>query len=70
MGNIFFLDLGDLICPGQLCTATQGGLPVYRDEDHLTGQFAQTLAPALRTRLFQILRNARPAPKRDGRGDF
>jgi peptidoglycan/LPS O-acetylase OafA/YrhL len=58
IGNIYFLDLSDLICPGKLCPATQGGLLVYRDNDHLTGRFAETLAPTLRSRLFQLLRNA------------
>jgi hypothetical protein len=31
---------------------------VYRDENHLTGTFAEMLAPVVRTRLFQLLRSA------------
>jgi hypothetical protein len=34
---------------------------IYRDQDHMTGTFATTLAPILRTRLFGILRNAQAA---------
>jgi len=55
--NIYFLDMDDLICPGSFCPATQAGLPVYRDENHLTGTFAETLAPSLRARLFKLLGN-------------
>jgi peptidoglycan/LPS O-acetylase OafA/YrhL len=58
LANIYFLDLSDLICPGSSCPATQHGLLVYRDDNHLTGTFAETLAPTVRTRLFQLLRNA------------
>jgi peptidoglycan/LPS O-acetylase OafA/YrhL len=56
--NIYFLDMTDLICPGSSCPAKQHGLIVYRDDNHLTGSFAESLAPTLRTRLFQLLRNA------------
>jgi peptidoglycan/LPS O-acetylase OafA/YrhL len=56
--NIYFLDLSDLICPGSSCPAIQHGLIVYRDDNHLASTFAETLAPAVRARLFQLLRNA------------
>jgi peptidoglycan/LPS O-acetylase OafA/YrhL len=55
--NIYFLDMNDLICPGSSCPATQREVIVYRDENHLTGAFAEMLAPMVRTRLFQLLRN-------------
>jgi peptidoglycan/LPS O-acetylase OafA/YrhL len=58
LANIKFLDLSDLICPGKSCPATQGGLLVYRDDNHLTGTFAETLAPTVRARLFHLLRKA------------
>jgi peptidoglycan/LPS O-acetylase OafA/YrhL len=54
--NIHFLDLDDLICPGHLCPATQREIIVYRDDNHLTGTFAEALAPTVRARLFQLLR--------------
>jgi peptidoglycan/LPS O-acetylase OafA/YrhL len=59
LANIFFLDLSDLICPKDICPATQHGLLVYRDDNHLTISFAESLASPVRTRLFDLLRNAR-----------
>jgi len=56
--NIYFLDLSDLFCPGSTCPATQHGILVYQDDNHMTGMFAGTLAPTVRTRLFQLFRNA------------
>jgi peptidoglycan/LPS O-acetylase OafA/YrhL len=55
--NVSFLDLNDLICPGSSCPAMRHGLIIYRDDNHLASTFAETLAPALRTRLFEALRN-------------
>jgi peptidoglycan/LPS O-acetylase OafA/YrhL len=57
--GVWLLDLSDLICPGASCPAIQHGQLVFRDDNHLTGAFAETLAPALRTRLFATLRDAR-----------
>ena len=57
--GIRFLDLGDLICPGQTCPAMRDGQLVYRDDNHLTGRFAASLAPALQARLFELLGEAR-----------
>ena len=59
LAGVYFLDLTDLICPDQSCAATRNGLLVFRDDNHLTGAFAQTLAPALRPRLFELLRTPR-----------
>jgi peptidoglycan/LPS O-acetylase OafA/YrhL len=58
LANVYFLDLSDLICPARFCPATQHGLIVYRDENHLTATYAESLAPVIRMRLFQLLRNA------------
>ena len=55
--GISFLDLSDLICPGRSCPPMQHGVLVYRDDNHLTGTFAETLAPAMRARLFGLLRS-------------
>ena len=57
LSNIYFLDMTDQICPGHSCPAMRHGLIVYRDDNHLTGSFAESLAPVLRTRLFGLLRN-------------
>ncbi len=59
LANIYFLDMNDQICPGRLCPATQHGLLVYRDDNHLTGTFAESMAPTVQARLFQLLGNAR-----------
>jgi hypothetical protein len=55
--NISFLDLSDLFCRGNSCQSTQNGLLVYRDNNHVTGLFAETLAPAVRTRLGRLLQH-------------
>ena len=59
--NVQFVDLSDLICPGRSCPALQHGLYVYRDDNHLTGSFAATLAPAFQARLFPLLPRAQLA---------
>jgi hypothetical protein len=46
--------MNDLICPGIRCQAIREHWIVYRDKDHLTGAFAQSLAPMLEARLFQL----------------
>ncbi len=58
LANVHFLDLSDLICPGTSCPAILHGLVVYRDENHLAGKFAQSLAPMMRARLVQLLQSA------------
>ena len=45
--RIRFVDFSDHFCDEQLCYAVVGGAIVYFDRDHLTGQFARTLAPFL-----------------------
>jgi hypothetical protein len=42
-----FVDFTDHFCDQQRCYAAVGGAIVYYDFDHLTGQFARTLAPFL-----------------------
>jgi peptidoglycan/LPS O-acetylase OafA/YrhL len=56
--QIYFLDMNDLICPGKYCPATQDGAPIYRDLNHMTATFTETLAPAMRTRLSALLSGA------------
>ena len=56
--QIYFLDMDDLICPGKSCPATQHGVPIYRDLNHMTATFTETLAPAMRTRLSALLSGA------------
>ena len=56
--QIHFLDMDDLICPGRYCPATQDGVPIYRDLNHMTATFTETLAPALGLRLSALLGGA------------
>lgn len=41
------LDLTAGICPDDACEPVIGNVLVYRDDDHLTGSYARSLAPAL-----------------------
>ncbi|MFD0595872.1 SGNH hydrolase domain-containing protein [Catellatospora coxensis] len=40
------MDLSDGLCDAQWCYGFAGDVVVYRDSNHLTWQYAQTLAPA------------------------
>jgi hypothetical protein len=55
LSNVYYLDMDDLICPGESCPATRNGQIIYRDDNHLTGTYAESLAPVMQTRLVQIL---------------
>ncbi len=47
--NVKLLDLGDLVCPEGKCAAmTEGGVVVFRDSQHLTTTFVDTLVPEVR----------------------
>lgn len=63
LADIHFLDMNDLICPGKSCPATEHQVLIYRDENHLTGTYAQSLAPIVRTRLFRLLRRSQSASR-------
>jgi hypothetical protein len=58
LARVALLDLNDVICAGSVCPATRAGIPIYRDDNHLTGAFVETLAPVLRARLFAIIKRA------------
>lgn len=45
--NVEFVDLGPRVCPGGLCRAELDGRVTYRDNQHLSGSFAESLAPAM-----------------------
>lgn len=49
------LDLADLVCPDERCAArTKGGLVVFRDSQHLTLSFVNSLIPLVRERLITM----------------
>jgi peptidoglycan/LPS O-acetylase OafA/YrhL len=50
--NVKLIDMSDTICGSDSCATEQGDLIKYRDSDHLTSRYAQSLADPLRTQLF------------------
>jgi hypothetical protein len=45
--NVEFVDLGPHVCPDGLCRAELDGRVTYRDNQHLSGSFAESLAPEM-----------------------
>jgi hypothetical protein len=45
--NVRFLDLTDQMCDKTACWAVKKDMIMYRDDNHLTGSFAESLAPIL-----------------------
>jgi len=52
--GVSFIDLSDRICSEKVCHGTEGGVVVYRDDNHLSGAFVDTLAPDLEKDLDQL----------------
>jgi peptidoglycan/LPS O-acetylase OafA/YrhL len=48
LANIRLLDFADQLCPNQVCQTLVDGQVVFRDGDHLTSSFSQSLAPVLK----------------------
>jgi peptidoglycan/LPS O-acetylase OafA/YrhL len=53
--NVYFLDLTDELCRGEVCSTVQKGEVMYRDNNHLTGSFADRLMPLLEAKLLLVL---------------
>lgn len=53
--NVHFIDLTDGLCQKGVCWAVLRGAVVYRDNNHLTGKFADSLMPLLEAELLAIL---------------
>jgi hypothetical protein len=49
--NAALVDMNDVVCPGERCRAEQRGAIVYRDAQHLTAEFAGSLAGELAVRI-------------------
>ena len=54
--DVAVVDLTRLLCGARMCPAVVGGALAFKDEDHLTPVFAQTLGPYLRRGIDQALR--------------
>ena len=50
LGSVKFMDLTDRICTTSACPPKVGNIWVYLDENHLTGTYAASLAPAFEER--------------------
>jgi hypothetical protein len=49
--NATVLDMNNLVCPDQICSAQRNGVIVFRDSQHMTATFAESLGDALGQRL-------------------
>lgn len=49
--GVHTVDLTPYICPDELCSTVIGNVYVYLDNNHLTGTYAATLSPMLRSQL-------------------
>jgi peptidoglycan/LPS O-acetylase OafA/YrhL len=54
--NVHFIDLTNRLCGEKVCPTVDNGVVMYRDDNHLTGRFAETLAPALEADLLPLLK--------------
>ncbi len=50
LDGVTLLDFTDVFCDENVCWPVVGGANIYRDQDHLTVTFADTLAPFVRRR--------------------
>ncbi len=53
--GISFIDMSDAICFTETCPAVRDGLVVYRDDNHLTGRYAASVAPVLESYLLKAM---------------
>ena len=51
--NVIFADLTDSFCDDTTCYPVIGNIIVFRDDNHITAEYAKTLAPALKIPLQQ-----------------
>jgi SGNH domain (fused to AT3 domains) len=54
--DVRVIDLTRLLCDARTCPPVVGGALAFKDEDHLTPVFAQTLGPYLRVAIDRVLR--------------
>jgi hypothetical protein len=52
--NVAMLDMNNDVCPDGTCRAEQNGVLVYRDTQHLTAEYAESLAGHLQAKLDAI----------------
>jgi hypothetical protein len=57
LSGVTLLDFTDVFCGEELCMPVVGGANVYRDQDHLTVSFVDTLAPWYTAAISDALRS-------------
>ena len=60
LDGVTLLDFTDVFCDGEVCRPVIGGASVYRDENHLTVSFADSLAPQYAAAIEQALASRAP----------
>jgi hypothetical protein len=56
LSNVHFIDMTDQLCREDTCWTLQKGEVMYRDDNHLTGSFADRLMPVLESRFLPVLK--------------
>jgi peptidoglycan/LPS O-acetylase OafA/YrhL len=63
LDRVAFVDMTDRLCSRSPCPVIEGGVIVYRDDDHLTATFSLSEAPILAQRILAAMSQAkRPLP--------
>jgi hypothetical protein len=52
--NVYILDFTELLCPDDRCLPVIGNVVVYLDDNHITGTYAASMAPAMRDALVEL----------------
>jgi hypothetical protein len=51
VSRLFLMDMSDFICAGGICPAVVGNVYVYKDDNHLTKTYVQSMIPMFERRL-------------------
>lgn len=54
--NVQMIDMQDVICPSQICSAERNGIIVYRDHQHLNADYVKSISGELEERLNATVR--------------
>jgi hypothetical protein len=57
--NVSLIDMTDQFCGKEVCWATKEGQIIYRDNNHLTGHFVDSVRTILESRLVRALKSMR-----------
>lgn len=60
LGGVTLIDATDAFCDDEVCWPVVGGANIYRDQDHLTVTFADSLAPQYAAAIEEALRARAP----------